>query len=102
MFNRYQNTYATKSQSTGSLYFVNTIYPDIPVSDNDNYVITVMGDRLDILAQTYYHDSDFWWILASANSLTGDSLYPPIGTQLRIPTDILSIVTSYNQINSVR
>jgi hypothetical protein len=102
MFNRYQNTNTQQASTTGSLFYVNSVYPDIPVSDNDNYVITTMGDRLDLLSQTYYGDVDFWWIIASANSLPGDSLFPTPGTQLRIPVDVLSIINSYKQINTVR
>jgi hypothetical protein len=102
MFNRYQNILIKKRKSIGDQYYESNIYPDIEVTDNDNYIITTLGDRLDLLAQTYYNDVDFWWIIASANSLSGDSLYPPIGMQLRIPTDVIGIVNSYKQINAVR
>jgi hypothetical protein len=102
MYNRYQNTSTTNSYNTGSVLYVNSVYPDIPLSDNDSYVITTLGDRLDLLSQNYYGDVDFWWILASANSLPGDSIYPPPGTQLRIPSNVLPIINSYNQINTVR
>lgn len=101
MYNRYQSMPVSKA-TRGNQYYSNNIYPDIPLSDNDDYVITTLGDRLDIIAQSVYGDQDFWWIIASANALSGDSLYPPIGMQLRIPTDIVSIVNSYKQINSVR
>lgn len=101
MYNRYQSTTISKAVK-GNQYYSNNIYPDIPLSDNDDYVITTLGDRLDIIAQSVYGDQDFWWVIASANALTGDSLYPPIGMQLRIPTDIVSIVNSYKQLNSVR
>lgn len=102
MFNRYQTAFIAKSEDTGNQYYLNTIYPDIPFDDNDNYIITTMGDRLDIMAQDFYGDIDFWWVIASANSLSGDSLYPPIGMQLRIPINIVSIVNNFKQINSVR
>jgi hypothetical protein len=99
---RYQPIQETTSDISGSQYYVNNIYPDIPFANNDNYVITVLGDRLDLMALDFYGDVDLWWIIASANSLPGDSLFPPIGAQLRIPTDIVSIVNSYKQINIVR
>lgn len=101
MYNRYQSTTISKAVK-GNQYYSNNIYPDIPLSDNDDYVITTLGDRLDIIAQSVYGDQDFWWIIASANALEGDSLYPPIGMQLRIPIDIVSIVNSYKQINAIR
>jgi hypothetical protein len=105
MFYRYQKINTTKStniETFGNQYYVNNIYPDIPISDNDNYVITVLGDRLDLMAQDIYGDSSLWWILASANSLSGDSLVPPIGNQLRIPTNIQAIVNNYESVNKIR
>lgn len=105
MFYRYEKINTTKSQNVstyGKRYFVNNIYPDIPITDTDLYVITVLGDRLDLLAQDIYGDSSLWWIIASANSLSGDSLVPPIGQQLRIPSDIQSVINNYNSINRIR
>jgi hypothetical protein len=81
---------------------VNAIYPDIPLSDNDSYVITTLGDRLDLMALDFYGDTGYWWVIASANSLPGDSLFPPVGMQLRLPVNLPSILTDYNQINIVR
>lgn len=102
MINRYQNIQTTKYEGTGSIFYVNNIYPDVPLSENDNYVITTLGDRFDILANNFYGDSTLWWIIPAANSLEGDSLYPPIGIQLRIPADFRSILNSYKNVNSVR
>ena len=105
MFYRYQRIKVNKSENTstvGNQYYVNNIYPDIPISETDQYVITVLGDRLDLLAQDIYGDTSLWWILASANNLSGDSLVPPIGAQLRIPSDIQTIVNSYDSINNIR
>ena len=102
MINRYQYTKIVKTQSTGSQIYVNSIYPDIPLQNSDAYLITTLGDRLDILAYNLYGDTSLWWIIASANNLTGDSLVPPIGMQLRIPTDIQPILTSHKSINIVR
>ena len=83
-------------------YYINNIYPDILPTPDDIYVIPVIGDRLDLLANDYYGDSTLYWIIASANSLSGDSLVPPIGQQLRIPTDIAAILKHYNSINTLR
>lgn len=100
--NRYQNITLTKYNSTGSQYYLNNIYPDVEFTEDDNYVITTLGDRLDLLANNFYGDPSLWWIISSANSLPGDSLYPPIGIQLRIPTDIRAILDSYKVINIIR
>jgi len=99
---RYQNIQVTKLQATGSQYYLNNIYPDIPLSNEDNYVITVLGDRLDLLAFDFYGDTSFWWIIASANSLSGDSLYTEPGMQLRIPVDLSAIINEYKLVNATR
>ena len=83
-------------------YYINNIYPDIPVSPDDMYVIPVIGDRLDLLANDYYGDPTLYWIIASANNLSGDSLVPPIGQQLRIPVNISQIQQEYVRINTLR
>jgi hypothetical protein len=100
--NRYQNIQQSKYSDTGSLYYSNNIYPDIPVSEDDNYVITTLGDRFDLLANNFYGDPSLWWIIPSANGIPGDSLCPEPGTQLRIPVDVMSILDSYKSINIIR
>jgi hypothetical protein len=98
--NRYSNT-PIISSSLSVKYYRDTKYPDIPLSIDDIYVITTAGDRFDLLAKQYYSDDTLWWVISSANNqLTQNSLYIPIGTQLRIPTNINEILNSYKQINS--
>jgi hypothetical protein len=99
---RYQNINVIKYNATGSQYYVNNVYPDIVVTDNDTYVISTLGDRLDLLANDFYGDVSLWWIIASANALPGDSLYPPVGMQLRIPNDVQSVINQYKIVNSKR
>lgn len=101
MSNRYGNISIVRNLE-GKRYYINNIYPDIPVSNNDIYVITGIGDRLDLLASDYYRDPNLYWIIASANSLPGDSLVPPLGQQLRIPVDIENILNRYLNINENR
>ena len=96
MASRYQNIPATKANVTGSLYYQTNVYPTIEPTDTDYYVITTIEDRLDLLAFDFYQDSSLWWVIASANALPGDSVYPPIGIQLRIPTNIQTILNTYN------
>lgn len=98
---RYQNIQVVKND-TGNRYYSNNIYPDILASENDSYVITVLGDRLDLIAFDFYGDTSLWWIIASANSLPGDSLYLEPGMQLRIPSDVAGIITNYKQVNILR
>ena len=102
MASRYQTIRTLKSNTTGSLYYATNVYPEIAPTDNDYYVITTVDDRLDLLAFDFYQDSSLWWIISSANALPGDSIYPPIGVQLRIPTNIQSILNTYNRVNNGR
>lgn len=102
MINRYQNIQTTKNSLRGVPFYVNVIYPDIPLSNNDSYVITTLGDRLDLMALDFYGDTGYWWVIASANALPGDSLFPPVGIQLRLPADLSGIVNKYKSVNIVR
>ena len=100
MASRYQTIKTTKLDVTGSLYYVTNVYPTIAPTDGDYYVITTIEDRLDLLAYDFYQDSSLWWVIASANALPGDSIYPPVGVQLRIPTNLQSILNTYNRVNN--
>jgi nucleoid-associated protein YgaU len=67
------------------------------------YVITTVGDRLDSLAFSYYNDPTLWWVIAMANNnATKGALYPEPGTQLRIPTDLNTVLKLYEQFNKAR
>ena len=88
---RYSRTNIIKS-TEGKRFYDAKIYPEIPRSNNDLYVITAFGDRYDLLANRYYKNPSLWWVISSANPEYIGSLYPPIGVQLRIPADI-SIAT---------
>jgi hypothetical protein len=101
MADRYQNIRTTKLNVTGSVYYQTNIYPTIEPTNDDYYVITTADDRLDLMAYDFYQDSSLWWVIASANALPGDSIYPPAGIQLRIPTNLPEILTSYNIQNNV-
>jgi nucleoid-associated protein YgaU len=84
-------------------YFKSKFYPNIPLSEKDEYVITTVGDRLDSLADSYYKDPTLWWVIAMANNNTTKGLlYPEPGTQLRIPTDLNSVLKLFEQFNQAR
>jgi len=96
---RYRNI-RTLRNAQGIEYYRGTKYPEIPLSENDIYVITVIGDRLDILANRYYGDSTLYWIISSANpSQSFSSMYIIEGSQLRIPNNISNILAAYNALN---
>lgn len=86
----------------GTRYYTTISYPEIPQDENDIWVETVFGDRLDLLANQFYNDVSLYWIIATANpnQVNMGSVYLPPGTQIRIPTNIISIVDSYNILNN--
>jgi hypothetical protein len=87
----------------GTVYYRNAKYPEIPLSENDIYVLTDFGDRLDLLANQFYNDVTLYWIIAAANpnEVSFGSLFVDEGTQLRIPVNISSIIDSYIELNSL-
>ena len=60
-----------------------TLYDIVPETDNDIWVISQYGDRLDLLAYQYYGDTSLWWYIARANNLK--TMVVPIGSSIRIP-----------------
>jgi phage tail protein X len=97
--NRYENIAILKTE-VGKRYTKTVKYPVIEKKANDIYIVGIQGDRLDNLAYKYYTDSRLWWIIARANNLGKGDLTVPIGKQIRIPKDYLSIVKEYNNLNS--
>ena len=100
MQSRYQNIPAIRLNLTGSTYYQTNVYPEVKPLNSYYYVITTVNDRLDLIAQDFYQDSSLWWVIASANALPGDSIYPPIGIQLRIPSSLPTILNNYNSVNN--
>lgn len=95
---RSNNTNITSTQ-TRRLY-ANVKYPEIPLSENDIYITTRRGDGLDDLALRFYNQKDDWWIISIANpNIPQNSLYPPIGTQLRIPNNPSQIKANFENLN---
>jgi phage tail protein X len=96
----YKNIEIIKND-TGKRYYRNIKFPEIPLDNNDIYVIITEGDRYDLLSNQYYNDSSLWKIILLANpSLPQDTLFPPIGVQIRIPSDPYSFIISFNKINN--
>lgn len=88
--------------SRGTVYKRNVIYPEIPLNENDVYVLSQYGDRYDTLAQEFYKDSELWWIISSANNFQKGSLNVTPGVQLRIPADKETAISLFNDVNKTR
>jgi hypothetical protein len=96
MISRYYNN-KTKKTTDGRTVYKSIIYPNIPLRDDDVYVATETGDRLDTLAHQYYKDSSLWWIIASANNIHNAPIGLTEGTILRIPQNYIQIVRNFNK-----
>lgn len=101
MSNRYKTIEKLKTKQ-GKRYIRNAIYPDVPYSTEDIYIITTGADRYDTLANQFYGDSSLWWVIATANNSKKDGLIVQPGIQLRIPADGLEIKAQFELLNKNR
>jgi len=105
---RYSQTLIIKPLTQISLQdqkrrYANVKYPTITLDPQDIYVYTTQGDRYDTMALTFYKDPDLWWIINKANpSQDSASLYPAVGSQIRIPSPLRlsSILAQYDILNA--
>ena len=86
---RYQ---ATKITTVGKRSYKTTLVPKIPLQETDLYIIARDGDRLDLLANEFYKDISYWWVIAEANGIgKGTTVIEP-GMQIRIPNPIEGMI----------
>tara|TARA_X000001382_G_C3130355_1_gene166146 strand:+ start:121 stop:420 length:300 start_codon:yes stop_codon:yes gene_type:complete len=93
--------YATtrkKLDKSGLRVYGTTYYPNIPIENSDSFLITKIGDRLDMLAHKYYGDVSLWWVIAKANGIKGKTALDP-GVTLRIPGNIQQIIEKFLKLN---
>ena len=93
--------YRRKTKDKTIRFYKNIIYPQVPDSNKDIYVITTTGDRLDLLANEFYGDVKLWWIISSANRdiIRRDSYALKPGLEIRIPNNINHAISAYNNMN---
>lgn len=101
MAHRYRNIQTFVSEDDRR-YVTNPMYPYIPETEEDTYIITSNGDRYDLLADSFYNDPKLWWIIASANNATADNLAIDPGVQIRIPANKERCLALYNNYNKLR
>ena len=93
--------YATtrkKRDKSGTIVYTTTYYPPMPIENSDTFIRTRVGDRLDIMAHTFYGDTTLWWVIAKANGIRGKVALEP-GKLLRIPGNIQVILEKFNELN---
>lgn len=79
------------------------VYPEVPASVEDIYVISTLGDRFDTLAASYYGSSRYWWVIAANNPLVDrSSLHIVPGLQIRIPLSLERALNLYTNTNRNR
>ena len=89
--NRYKSTQIISGSNSTIKRLETTTYPEFERREDDIYIISRKLERLDLLADRYYDDSRFWWVIARANNLGKGSLSIPAGKQIRIPQNITDI-----------
>jgi len=100
MRNRTQNITQNRTNQ-GKRYYQPLRYPSIPLSSNDIYILTSIGDRLDSLANQFYNDVRLWWIIAIANPdiIKRDSYSLNPNLEIRIPSNMSQILKDFEKIN---
>ena len=94
---RYART-QVKMDKSGMRVYSTTYYPRILLNNNDKFIRTKDGDRLDTMAYRFYKDTSLWWIIAKANGIRGKTALE-IGKIIRIPSDITNIIEEFNSVN---
>lgn len=90
-----------RKNTDGKIFYKNLKYPDIPITSDDLYVITTVGDRLDSIAQQFYNDVRLWWVIATANPqiIRRDSYNLKPNLEIRIPGNVSLIIKNFEKLN---
>ena len=99
---RYSNikTISNRQNNNGAKFYSTVRYPQVPLSENDIYILTEETDRLDLLANQFYGDPSLWWVIISANdNLSRNSITLEAGLQLRIPSNPSLVLDLYKKSN---
>ena len=86
-YERYKFNGASVDKTNKHRYLRAMVLPTIEKTQDDTYIITTIGDTLDMLAFDYYKDVNLWWLIAAANpDIPFSSMYLEPGIQIRIPS----------------
>ena len=80
-----------------------TLYPKIPLRDDDIYIFSRASEKLEHISYRFYNTPEYWWVIARANNISKGSIFLKPGRQLRIPnsTSITEILNSMEELNSL-
>lgn len=85
MADRYKNIQTEFVKNKGLVYS-SLLLPEVKPSDDDIIISSVEGDRLDLIANQFYNDPKFWWVIALKNNINNGDITLSGGIILRIPT----------------
>ena len=88
---RYKKS-VVKKDANGARYYAPSFVSNIPLKDSDIFIFPHDGDRLDMLAQRYYNDSNLWWIIAKANNISNGTFGLDPEVKIRIPIEIQNLI----------
>tara|TARA_Y100001937_G_scaffold53460_1_gene73718 strand:+ start:635 stop:937 length:303 start_codon:yes stop_codon:yes gene_type:complete len=100
MASRYRNQKILLDLDSNKRYLSRIKYPVIPSRDSDIRIVTIQGQSLLTLANEFYGDVNLYWVIARRNNIN-NTLFPTIGTELFIPTDLGEITTELSRLNAV-
>jgi|TARA_B100000282_G_C31471925_1_gene371704 hypothetical protein len=100
MYSRLQYIQATRTKNN-KRYLKSIVYPVIPLDENDIYITTTVGDRLDSLANQFYNDVRLWWIISTANpnKVRRDSYNLKPNIEIRIPANFDLAIKRFEALN---
>ena len=83
--------------------FKPTLYPKIPLRDDDTYIFSKESDKLEHISYRFYETPEYWWVIAKANNISNGTIFLKPGRQIRIPskTSIQDILNSMEELNSL-
>ena len=102
--NRYESARHITGSRSQTRKFESTVYPKFDRHEDDIYIITQDGDRLDNLSFEFYNDVQYWWVILAANpnKLRKDSYHVVLGEQIRIPSNPVKYVSDFTKFNKDR
>ncbi len=97
---RYQHT-TVKNNIKGKSVYKPTIYPKIPLEDDDTFIYPKAMERCEHIAYRFYKDPGYWWIIAQANNIHDGSIYLNPDKQIRVPSTPGRIIAELEKINNL-
>lgn len=88
-----------RKNNEGKEYYLSDTYSDYPLQSDDFFFQTEFSDRYDRLANEFFGDPSYWWIIPTINKLPKDTLFPEVGINIRIVADYQAYLDFIEQNN---